>query len=75
MNISVTHPDEFWDFYRRVMLYPDAKPNAAHLALAELETPGQAARRSLPRISTDCIRRRAAKRCWSCTAPSTATAA
>lgn len=33
----VTHPDEFWDFYRRVMLYPDAKPNAAHLALAELE--------------------------------------
>ena len=20
----VTHPDEFWDFYRRVMLYPEA---------------------------------------------------
>ena len=37
----VTHPDEFWDFYRRVMLYPDAKPNAAHLALAELERRGK----------------------------------
>ena len=37
----VTHPDEFWDFYRRVMLYPEAKPNAAHLALAELERRGK----------------------------------
>lgn len=31
------HTDEFYEFLRRVMLYPDAKPNAAHLALARLE--------------------------------------
>ena len=37
----VAHPDEFWDFYRRVMLYPEATPNAAHLALAELERRGK----------------------------------
>ena len=30
-------PEAFFDFYRRRMLYPDAKPNAAHLYLAELE--------------------------------------
>lgn len=35
------HPDEFWTFYRSVMLYPDAKPNAAHLALARLEQAGK----------------------------------
>ena len=56
------------------MLYPDAKPNAAHLALAELERRG--ARRSLPRISTDCIRRRAVKKVLELhRLPSTATAA
>ena len=31
------HPDVFFDFYRRRMLYPDAKPNAAHRYLYELE--------------------------------------
>ena len=35
------HPDDFWEFYRSVMLYPDAKPNAAHLALARLEKAGK----------------------------------
>ena len=33
--------EEFYDFYRNVMLYPDAKPNAAHLKLAELEKAGK----------------------------------
>lgn len=32
----VSHPKMFFEFYR-TMLYPDAKPNAAHLKLAELE--------------------------------------
>jgi NAD-dependent deacetylase len=32
---------EFYDFYRNVLLYPDAKPNKAHLALAELERRGK----------------------------------
>ena len=30
-------PEAFFDFYRRRMLHPDAKPNAAHLYLYELE--------------------------------------
>lgn len=35
------HPKEFFDFYRDKILYPDAKPNAAHLKLAELEAVGR----------------------------------
>ena len=34
------HPDVFFDFYRAFMLHPDAKPNAAHKKLAELERAG-----------------------------------
>ncbi len=30
-------PDEFFRFYRDKMLLTDAKPNAAHVALAKLE--------------------------------------
>ncbi len=32
-----THTEEFFDFYRAKMLHPDAKPNACHRKLAELE--------------------------------------
>jgi NAD-dependent deacetylase len=35
------HPDEFFRFYRDKMLYLDAKPNAAHLKLAEWEKEGK----------------------------------
>ncbi len=35
------HPEEFYDFYRDKLLYPDAKPNAAHRKLAELEAAGR----------------------------------
>ena len=35
------HPEEFYDFYRTKMIYTDAKPNAAHLKLAELEREGK----------------------------------
>lgn len=31
------HPEKFFEFYREHMLHPDARPNAAHLKLAELE--------------------------------------
>ena len=31
------HPAKFFEFYRENMLHPDAKPNAAHLKLFELE--------------------------------------
>lgn len=33
--------DEFFRFYRDKMIFPDAKPNAAHLKLAELERAGK----------------------------------
>lgn len=33
--------EEFFRFYRNKMLFPDAKPNAAHLKLAELEQQGR----------------------------------
>ncbi len=33
--------DEFFGFYRDKMIFPDAKPNAAHLKLAELEKAGK----------------------------------
>lgn len=36
-----TAPDEFYDFYRDKLLYLDAKPNAAHKKLAELEAAGK----------------------------------
>ncbi|MBR3469719.1 MAG: NAD-dependent protein deacylase [Lachnospiraceae bacterium] len=34
-------PDEFFRFYRNKMIFSDAKPNAAHLKLAELEKAGK----------------------------------
>lgn len=36
-----SNPEEFFRFYRAKMLAPDAKPNAAHLKLAELEQAGK----------------------------------
>ena len=35
------HPTEFFEFYKDKMLAPDAKPNKAHLKLAELEKRGK----------------------------------
>lgn len=34
-------PEEFFKFYRDRMIFPNAKPNAAHLKLAELERAGK----------------------------------
>ena len=34
-------PEEFYRFYRNKMIFADAKPNAAHLKLAELEARGK----------------------------------
>lgn len=31
------HPEMFFDFYKNMMIYPDAQPNAAHKKLYELE--------------------------------------
>ncbi len=35
------YPEEFYDFYFAKMIYPSAKPNPAHLALAKLEEAGK----------------------------------
>ena len=35
------HPDTFFEFYRGHMLHPDARPNAAHRKLFELERAGK----------------------------------
>ena len=37
----IKKPDEFFRFYRDKMLFTDAKPNAAHIALAKLEEAGK----------------------------------
>ena len=35
------HPEEFYDFYRRKLCYPKARPNKAHRALVRLEKQGK----------------------------------
>ncbi len=35
------HPEEFFEFYRKKMIYLDAKPNAAHTKLAQWERDGK----------------------------------
>jgi NAD-dependent deacetylase len=35
------HPKRFFEFYRQNMIYPEARPNAAHRKLAELERAGK----------------------------------
>lgn len=37
----VEHTEEFYDFYRRKLCYPDAMPNKAHNALCRLEKQGK----------------------------------
>ncbi len=40
-SFFVKNPEEFYRFYRKKLLCPDAKPNAAHRKLAELEEAGK----------------------------------
>ena len=43
-SFACTNPDldeEFYDFYKNKMIFLDAKPNKAHLKLAELEQAGK----------------------------------
>lgn len=35
------YPDEFFEFYKDKLIYPEAKPNKAHIALAKLEKMGK----------------------------------
>lgn len=40
-SFYIRYPEEFFNFYKSKLIYPDAKPNGAHLALAKLEEMGK----------------------------------
>ncbi|MHC1720173.1 MAG: NAD-dependent protein deacylase [Clostridiaceae bacterium] len=40
-SFFMSHTEEFYDFYKNKMIYKEAVPNAAHFALAELESMGK----------------------------------
>lgn len=40
-TMFMKYPEEFFKFYREKLIYPNAKPNAAHIALAKLEKMGK----------------------------------
>ena len=35
------HPEDFYEFYKKNLIYPEAKPNGCHKALARLEQMGK----------------------------------
>lgn len=35
------HPDIFYDFYKKHMVHPEARPNVVHIRLAEMERAGK----------------------------------
>ena len=61
----LSETEEFYRFYRAKMLALDAKPNAAHLKLAEWEREGKCRAVVTQNIDT---RRQARRKCLSCTA-------
>ncbi len=40
-DFFMEHPADFFDFYKRKLIYPDARPNKAHKALVRLEKQGK----------------------------------
>lgn len=40
-SFYIRYPEEFFNFYKSKLIYPTAKPNGAHLALAKLEEMGK----------------------------------
>ena len=40
-SFFISHPDIFFDYLRKNLIYPDAKPNNAHIGLAKLEGMGK----------------------------------
>ena len=40
-SFYIRYPEEFFNFYKSKLIYPEAKPNAGHLALAKLEEMGK----------------------------------
>lgn len=40
-SFYMRYPEEFFNFYKAKLIYPEAKPNKAHIALAKLEEMGK----------------------------------
>ncbi|MDZ4907330.1 Sir2 family NAD-dependent protein deacetylase, partial [Clostridium perfringens] len=40
-SFYMRYPKEFFNFYKAKLIYPEAKPNGAHIALAKLEEMGK----------------------------------
>ena len=40
-SFFVRYPEEFYDFYKKNLIYPESKPNDCHIALAKLEKMGK----------------------------------
>lgn len=40
-SFFVRHTEDFYEFYKKNLIYPDAKPNDCHIALAKLEEEGK----------------------------------
>lgn len=40
-SFLLQHPEEFFEFYKSNLIYPDVKPNACHYALVKLEEMGK----------------------------------
>ncbi len=40
-SFFVSHPDIFFEYLKKTLIYPDAKPNNAHIGLAKLEQMGK----------------------------------
>ena len=40
-SFYIRYPEEFFNFYKAKLIYPEAKPNDAHRALAKLEEIGK----------------------------------
>ena len=67
-SFFVQNPEGFYEFYKEKMMFLDAKPNAAHLKLAELEEVGKlTAVITQTGILTDFIRRPEVRMYWNCT--------
>ena len=40
-DFFIEHPEDFYDFYKRKLIYPDARPNKAHKVLVKLDRQGK----------------------------------
>ena len=62
-SFFVRHTEEFYQFYKERMMFLDAKPNAAHRKLAELEQAGKL--KAVITQNIDGLHQQEASRCWS----------